>query len=163
MWVELETKPLNIAFPFISCNSLVLVPMSLWGCFQMEGVLFGRDCGERGICTCQDVCCPSFSSGINWDGSMYAPTLILILFKQIIVPAPFLIINSLSHVSMAKAQRQVLTRINCTILISGRKESNHTHAVRRKSELLLKPELSEYRQWTSKAVLNNPGGRHLCC
>lgn len=38
--------------------------------------------------------------------------------------------NSLSPVSVAKAQRQLLTRINCAVHVCGRKMTDHTHAVR---------------------------------
>lgn len=56
----------------------------------MGGVLFGRDGGERGVyLQVPNVCWPS-SSGINRDDSVPTPTLILIPFKQIIVPYTFL-------------------------------------------------------------------------
>lgn len=60
---------------------------------------------------------------------------------------------------LSEAQRQLLTRINRTIHICGRKKSNHIHAIRWKPTLLVKLEVSEYRP---KTVPNSSGGRYVC-
>lgn len=54
--------------------------------------------------------------------------------------------NSLSPVSVAKAQRQLLTRINCAVHVCGRKMTDHTHAVRGKPRLLVRRELPGNRE-----------------